>query len=68
MVEQNARAALAISDRGYVIENGRITRGAAAGELLADASVQHAYLGGEGAGSRAAEARIRAQRAKILGR
>src|SRR5437763_5895055 len=68
VVEQNARAALAIADRGYVIENGRITHGAAAGELLADASVQHAYLGGEGAGSRAAEARIRAQRSKILGR
>ena len=67
VVEQNARAALAIADRAYVMENGRITHGAAATELLADRSVQAAYLGGEGASSRDAEARIRARRAAILG-
>ena len=68
VVEQNARAALGIADRAYVIENGRITRGAAAGELLADTVVQAAYLGGEGASSRAVEARIRARRTAVLGR
>ena len=70
VVEQNARAALAIADRAYVMENGRITQTGAAAELLADRSVQDAYLGGGGAGasSRAAEARIRNRRAAILGR
>ena len=68
VVEQNARAALAIADRAYVMENGRITQTGAAAELLTDRSVQDAYLGGAGASSRAAEARIRARRAAILGR
>jgi len=68
VVEQNARAALAIADRAYVMENGRITQTAAAAALLADRSVQDAYLGGAGASSRAAEARIRERRAAILGR
>ena len=53
VVEQNARAALAIADRGYVLENGRITHAAAATALLSDRSVQDAYLGGGGASSRA---------------
>jgi branched-chain amino acid transport system ATP-binding protein len=68
VVEQNARAALAIADRGYVIENGRISAAAQAPALLADAAVQNAYLGGEGASTRAIEARIRARRGVILGR
>jgi branched-chain amino acid transport system ATP-binding protein len=45
LVEQNARAALAIADRGYVIETGRIATSGSAVELLADARVQAAYLG-----------------------
>ncbi len=47
LVEQNARAALGIADRGYVIENGRIALEGPASALLADANVQHAYLGKE---------------------
>ena len=45
LVEQNARAALAIADRGYVIETGRITVGGDAATLLADPRVQSGYLG-----------------------
>ena len=45
LVEQNARAALAIADRGYVIETGRIAASGSAKELLADDRVQAAYLG-----------------------
>jgi branched-chain amino acid transport system ATP-binding protein len=67
LVEQNARAALGIADRGYVLENGRIALGGPAAELLASEAVQDAYLGGQG--DRAAlEERIRAKRHAILGR
>jgi branched-chain amino acid transport system ATP-binding protein len=45
LVEQNARAALAIADRGYVVETGRITASGSAAQLLADDRVQAAYLG-----------------------
>jgi branched-chain amino acid transport system ATP-binding protein len=45
LVEQNARAALAIADRGYVMEGGRIALEGQARELAADARVQRAYLG-----------------------
>jgi branched-chain amino acid transport system ATP-binding protein len=45
LVEQNARAALAIADRGYVVETGRIATSGSAVDLLADARVQAAYLG-----------------------
>ncbi len=45
LIEQNARAALAIADRGYVLETGRITASGRGAELLADGSVQAAYLG-----------------------
>ena len=68
IVEQNARAALIAADRGYVIENGRVTRSGDAAVLLADPAVQDAYLGGEGGSSRAMEVRIRARRQAILGR
>ncbi len=67
VVEQNARAALGIADRGYVLENGRIAVAGEAARLLGERSVQEAYLGGEGGGSRAMEARIRARRQAILG-
>jgi branched-chain amino acid transport system ATP-binding protein len=45
LVEQNARAALAIADRGYVLETGRIVLAGSGAQLLADESVRAAYLG-----------------------
>jgi branched-chain amino acid transport system ATP-binding protein len=45
LVEQNARAALRIADRGYVIETGRLVLEGEAGFLLRDREVQRAYLG-----------------------
>jgi branched-chain amino acid transport system ATP-binding protein len=68
VVEQNARAALGIADRGYVLENGRISASGASRGLLDDPAVQEAYLGGEGSGTRSIEERIRARRRAILGR
>jgi branched-chain amino acid transport system ATP-binding protein len=46
LVEQNARVALAISDRGYVIENGRIVLSNTAALLKSDPKVVASYLGG----------------------
>jgi branched-chain amino acid transport system ATP-binding protein len=46
LVEQNARESLAIADRGYLLENGKITGSGTAVELMSDNAVQHAYLGG----------------------
>ncbi|MBZ2207804.1 ABC transporter ATP-binding protein [Massilia sp. R798] len=45
LVEQNAHAALAIADVGYVIETGSITLSGPGPELLANEQVQAAYLG-----------------------
>ena len=45
MVEQNARASLRISDRGYVLETGRVVLQGRSEELLDDADVKRAYLG-----------------------
>lgn len=45
LVEQNAKMALAISDRAYVLETGTITLSGDAQELLNDARVKKAYLG-----------------------
>ena len=45
LVEQNARAALAIADRGYVMETGRIVLAGTGAGLLADKAVRSAYLG-----------------------
>lgn len=67
VVEQNARAALGIADRGYVLENGRITVSGNAADLRDNQIVQDAYLGGQGGSSRAVEQRIRAKRRQILG-
>ena len=67
IVEQNAHAALAIADRGYVLENGRIALEGPAGELLVNPAVQEAYLGGQG-GHYAIEGRIRSKKLAILGR
>ena len=46
LIEQNARQALKLADRGYVMVNGRITLAGAGAELLADAGVRAAYLDG----------------------
>lgn len=46
LVEQNARAALKLATRGYVLEVGRVVMADRAENLLADASVREAYLGG----------------------
>lgn len=46
MVEQNARESLAIADRGYLIENGRIVGSDSAKALMSDDAVRRAYLGG----------------------
>ncbi|CAK0749006.1 hypothetical protein CCP1ISM_3090001 [Azospirillaceae bacterium] len=49
MVEQNARRALKLAHRAYVMVNGVITLSGSGGELLADESVRAAYLeGGHG--------------------
>jgi branched-chain amino acid transport system ATP-binding protein len=45
LVEQNARSALRIAQRGYVLETGRVVLEGAADELLANRDVQRAYLG-----------------------
>ena len=45
LVEQNAHAALAIADRGYVLETGRIVLTGTGAALLADEAVRAAYLG-----------------------
>ena len=47
LVEQNARKALQLADRAYVLENGRVVKTAPAGDLLDDPQVQAAYLGGD---------------------
>lgn len=46
LVEQNARQALKLAHRGYVLETGRITVAGSAKELLDDPAVKGAYLGG----------------------
>jgi len=45
LVDQNARAALSIADRAYVLETGRIALEGSGRDLLADDAVQQAYLG-----------------------
>ena len=46
MVEQNAALALQLADRAYVMESGRITLGGPAKDLLHNAEIRRAYLGG----------------------
>jgi branched-chain amino acid transport system ATP-binding protein len=46
LIEQNARAALRISDRAYVLENGTVHLDGNASEIAADPRVIDAYLGG----------------------
>jgi branched-chain amino acid transport system ATP-binding protein len=45
LIEQNARAALAIADHAYVMETGRITASGSAAEIQSDRRVAEAYLG-----------------------
>ena len=47
LIEQNAKAALGIADRGYVLETGKIILQGAADDLLQNRDVQRAYLGRE---------------------
>jgi branched-chain amino acid transport system ATP-binding protein len=46
LVEQNARQALRIADRGYVLETGKITMSGKAQSILKDEAILKAYLGG----------------------
>jgi branched-chain amino acid transport system ATP-binding protein len=62
LVEQNARVALGIADRGYVLETGRMTLGGSAEDMLGNAALLDAYLGGAGAGGDTMEERIRAKK------
>jgi branched-chain amino acid transport system ATP-binding protein len=45
LIEQNAKLALEVSQRGYVMESGEITLSGAAKQLLSDPKVRAAYLG-----------------------
>ena len=45
LVEQNAKKALSVSDRAYVLENGKILMQGRASEIMDDESIKKAYLG-----------------------
>jgi branched-chain amino acid transport system ATP-binding protein len=47
LVEQNARQALTLADRGYVLETGELVLSGSGRELLADDRIRAAYLGEE---------------------
>ena len=46
LIEQNAKMALSIAERGYVLETGKIVLEGTGEELLASDEVRKAYLGG----------------------
>lgn len=46
MVEQNALAALDMCDRSYLLETGRVVQFGTGEQMLGDAHVRRAYLGG----------------------
>ena len=46
LAEQNARMALSVAQRGYVIETGLVVKSASADALSGDPAVREAYLGG----------------------
>ena len=46
LVEQNAKKALSIATRAYVLEVGRMTKTGSGQELLGDEDIKRAYLGG----------------------
>jgi branched-chain amino acid transport system ATP-binding protein len=48
LVEQNARAALAVASHGYIMEQGRVVLEGTSGELSANEDVKEFYLGGAG--------------------
>ncbi len=54
LVEQNAKASLAIADRGYLLENTEVIHEDTAAKLAGDPAVQKAYLGGAGGKARGA--------------
>ena len=57
LVEQNARMALKLADRAYVLETGRLRLQGSAAELLASPEIQASYLGhGSGASLGASDA------------
>ena len=63
LAEQNARQALAVADRGYVVENGAITLSGPARDLLASPEIAARYLGvGAAAAVSLAESRQMAER------
>jgi len=45
LVEQNVTKTLAVTDRGYVLENGRIELSGKSGDLACDAHVRKVFLG-----------------------
>jgi branched-chain amino acid transport system ATP-binding protein len=45
LVEQDARSALSVADRAYVLEHGRIARAGEATELVRDDDIRRLYLG-----------------------
>jgi branched-chain amino acid transport system ATP-binding protein len=45
LVEQDVNHSLSLSDRGYVLEHGRVAMEGAAADLLADPHIKEAYLG-----------------------
>jgi branched-chain amino acid transport system ATP-binding protein len=45
LVEQNVKSALEVSDRAYVLENGRIALAGSSRDVMQDERVQRAYLG-----------------------
>jgi len=47
LVEQNAKMALTLASRGYVLETGKITMEGATSDLIDNEAVKRAYLGGE---------------------
>jgi ABC-type branched-subunit amino acid transport system ATPase component len=47
LVDQMAGPALALADRAYVLETGRIVRAGPAEQIAADAALREAYLGGQ---------------------
>jgi branched-chain amino acid transport system ATP-binding protein len=60
LVEQNARMALSVADRGYVLDTGEVVQEGPARQLLEDKAILAAYLGGEqdGAGAETCELKV----------
>ena len=69
--EQNAKLSLAIADRAYVIENGRVALSGTGEELLHNSEVAERYLGvgkSDAVGDPARRAQLAGRLAAILGR